>query len=335
MNRLLQAFTFMAMMMTTNFLGAQKILFVDDNDYILYNSDTIVNGIKSTNYSFTNWNIEKNGGATPSLQKMLEYDIVIWYASTDGVLLNFWESNTQDVIKKYIDSGKPFWVIGLDLLFAKYGVPPVQFFESEFAYDYLGIDNYKAQSYGNDGQKGCAQMDKSTLAPATFPAQLKWVFSTLWWADVCELAPLSKELYLMGPNNYELAGGVSMHYNQNEGRKVLCTFFDPALIDTYTNRVNFLKSAIDFLNIETSTSTVLAEANIKIYPNPAVNFVIVQSDQPLDKIDIWSLDGRVVAAYNGDDNQSKKIDLTTYNSGVYLIECSYKNGQKSIHKLIK
>jgi Secretion system C-terminal sorting domain len=335
MIRFLYAFILVLGIGFINKSHAQKILFVDDNDYILYNTDTIISGLKATNYSFTNYNIEKNGGVPPTLQKMLEHDIVIWYASTDGVLLNFWDSNTQEVIKKYIDAGKGFWVIGLDLLFAKYGVPPVQFFESEFAYDYLGIENYKAQSYGNDGQTGCPQMNKSLLAPATFPAQLKWIFSTLWWADICDLAPLSKELYLMGPSDYELANGISMHYNQSEGRKVLCTFFEPALIDTYTNRVSFLKSAIDFLNIETSTVNVLPKADVKIYPNPTSDFTLVQSNQSLDKVSILSMDGRIMESYSADDNQLLKIDFSTYHVGVYFIECSNKDGQKSIHKLIK
>lgn len=335
MNRILFVFVFILGFTWCDESYAQKILFVDDNDYILYNSDTLVAGLKATNYTFENYNIEKNGGVAPSLQKMLAYDIVIWYASTDGVLLNFWDANTQEAIKKYVDSGKAFWVIGLDLLFAKYGLPPIQFFEGEFAFEYLGIEGYKAQSYGNDGQKGCPQMDRSPLAPTNFPVQLKWIFSTLWWADVCDLAALSKELYLMGPNDYELGGGVAMHYNQNNGKKVLCTFFDPALIDTYGNRVGFLKSAIDFLNIETTTSNVLPKAKVKVYPNPTVNFTFVESNQAMNMVSVVSMTGQTIATYSGEDSHAIKIDFSSFRDGIYFIECRYKDGQKSIHKLIK
>ena len=65
--------------------SAQSILLVDDNDYILENSDTLIMNLAQSSYNtFDVWNVVSNGGATPSSTDLENYDLVIWYASTDG-----------------------------------------------------------------------------------------------------------------------------------------------------------------------------------------------------------------------------------------------------------
>ncbi len=319
----------------TGLMTGQKILFVDDNDFILNNSDTLVSDIKATGYKAEVYNIEKKGGIAPSEKMLLEYDIVIWYSSTDGVLLNFWDSNTLSSIKKYIDSGKLFWVVGLDLLFAKYGVPPIQFNETEFPYDYLGVEKYKVQSYGNDGQKGCPEMIKSAVALSSYAPIVKWTFPTLWWADACDITQSSIPIYTMGPSSYELAGGISMYYYQMDKRRVLCTYFDPALIDTYKNRVLFLKTTFDFLNILTNSKEILSKFTVKISPNPAVNSVNVISDEGISKIKIISINGQTLKTFDVFNLNESKIDVSELNEGLYLLESTNQKGKLTYHKLIK
>ena len=84
---------------------------------------------------------------TPSLTGLLEYDIVIWHTSNDGVDLQFWEGMDQDneILKSYLSEGKILWVIGNDFLFDRHSTGAT-FDDGSFEHDFLGIFSYDAQS---------------------------------------------------------------------------------------------------------------------------------------------------------------------------------------------
>lgn len=78
-----------------NASSAQKILFVNDNDDIVANSDTIINSLGRSKYkTFDHYNIADSAGIIPSAALMIKYDVVIWYSSTDGVGLRFWKDSS-------------------------------------------------------------------------------------------------------------------------------------------------------------------------------------------------------------------------------------------------
>ena len=132
-----------------NASSAQKILFVNDNDDIVANSDTLINSLGRSKYkTFDHYNIADSAGIIPSAALMIKYDVVIWYSSTDGVGLRFWKDSSaiNPNIKAFVDAGKSLWIIGQDVLYDAYGKAPLAFKPGDFTHDYMGILAYENQS---------------------------------------------------------------------------------------------------------------------------------------------------------------------------------------------
>jgi len=83
------------------------------------------------------------------------------------------------------------------------------------------------------------------------------------------------------------------------------------------------------VNIQTQT---IAESPITIFPNPANNFVTIQSNKLVSFIQIFDMSGNCIQSYN---IKSQKIKTNKLNSGNYLLK-SYDSNQKliGINKLI-
>ena len=63
---------------------------------------------------------------------------------------------------------------------------------------------------------------------------------------------------------------------------------------------------------------VYLAANVNIYPNPADDFLKVSSDNIINEINIFSIDGRMVYCNNVSQNETI-IDLTSLNKGAYIV----------------
>lgn len=267
-------FVFLALVCIHVSSQAQQVLFVNDNDNITYNTDTIRNDLSHTIYSgYHYWSIPDSAGATPSTLFMNTFDVVVWYCSTDGVGLKIWDASSTSAnseLESYTAAGGKLWIIGQDMLYQKYTAPHT-FTAGEFAKDHMGLTSYDVQSYVDDGSTGCPQMDRSPGASALFPSQLKWIFSTLWYADGCTPVSTTKEIYRMGPSTYSLTGKKSMFHNNTGGIDVMSTLFDPALIDTYVNRVAFMEKSITYLlgPVSGGVRTTSISNAVRMYPDPA------------------------------------------------------------------
>lgn len=261
--------------------NAQQILFVNDNDNITYNTDTLVNDLNHTTYTGIHyWSIPDSAGATPSALYMSNFDLVIWYSSTDGVGLKFWTAGSaagNAELVSYTAAGGKLWVIGQDLLYAKHA-GAATFNSGDFAYDFMGLTSYDVQSYADDGSTGCPQADRSPGASALFPPTLKWLFATLWYVDGCTPQSTTKEIYQMGPASYTLNGRMCMFHNNTGGLNVMSTFFDPALIDTFVNRVNFMQQGITYILGTTGMTQTRQQAWAVCYPNPATSAAYIDVD---------------------------------------------------------
>ncbi len=258
--------------------SAQQILFVNDNDNITYNTDTLVNDLNHTTYTGIHyWSIPDSAGATPTALYMSNFDLVIWYSSTDGVGLKFWTVGSaagNAELVSYTAGGGKLWVIGQDLLYAKHATGAT-FNSGDFAYDYMGLSSYDVQSYADDGGTGCPQAERSPGASALFPASLKWVFATLWYVDGCTPQSTTKEIYRMAPASYTLNGRMCMFHNNTGGLNVMSTFFDPALIDTFVNRVNFMQQGITYILGTSGMAQSPQSARAVCYPNPATTSAFI------------------------------------------------------------
>jgi Secretion system C-terminal sorting domain len=72
-------------------------------------------------------------------------------------------------------------------------------------------------------------------------------------------------------------------------------------------------------------------ANLKIFPNPASNFLEVSSSEKIDSYQIIDLQGKVILS---DDFSTNKIDITNLNSGIYFIKVRSKE-KTNVRKFIK
>lgn len=320
--------------------SAQKALFVNDNGLNAVNSDTMLNALSSVAKkaagisSYTHWNIKDSAGIVPNASQLLKYDLVIWYCSTDGVGLRIWNESTAgnpDLVS-YIQSGRPVWVIGQDILYDQY-TAPTSFKSGEFAYDYLGLSSYNVQSYVNDNSKGVAQLDRLNWASASvnFPASIKWIFSELWYVDGCTPKSGVLELYKMGPEGYALEGAISMFHHLSTTSKisVMSSFFDLALIDSYKNRVEFLGAGIQYLLDKTSEShNSLGKTRWSIAPNPASSVkVTLLNINGASQVLVFDALGKKVLHTDQSNGSTLELSLNHLPSGIYTVGVVDKKGE--------
>jgi hypothetical protein len=185
-----------------------QVLFVDDNDNILENSTTMLAALQAAGVDPVIHNVATTGG-NPTLSEMLDYELVIWYCSGDGVDLGLWDApaDLQDLAL----AGVPIWFIGTDMLYANYPSVPTTFTTADLPFTVMGVASYDVQSYGSDGGEGCPQIDTVPALADAFSSAVQWVFTTLWWVDGVTPAPGNVEvIYQMGPEGYALAGSPCM-----------------------------------------------------------------------------------------------------------------------------
>ena len=78
---------------------------------------------------------------------------------------------------------------------------------------------------------------------------------------------------------------------------------------------------------------IFTAKTVKIKPNPVVDVVHIESSVQIEKVQIFSLEGREVFSELGPFN-STTVDVRNLNAGVYFIALSAKSG-KVTQKIIK
>lgn len=308
---------------------SQHILVVNDNDNITYNTDTFLHGMDQSMYhTYTYWSVPDSAGATPSTSFLNTFDVVIWYCSTDGVGLSFWQDTSfvNPALSAYVAGGGGLWVIGLDVLYNAYGAAGATFGAGEFTHDYMGLASYDKQSYADDFNVGVPQMNRSAGVSTTyFPDSLLWIFPTLWYADACTPTAGTKAIYEMGPSSYLFAGLKSMFLNHNASANinVLSTFFDPALIDEQAHLVKFIEGGIHELY---ATTGIDAPQNnlpsLLVYPNPVSDNMLVDiAAYDIDQLQVVNSEGKTVQVMTVKPHQTMAtIDASEMAAGTYFIQ---------------
>ncbi|MDD4149780.1 MAG: T9SS type A sorting domain-containing protein [Bacteroidales bacterium] len=97
--------------------------------------------------------------------------------------------------------------------------------------------------------------------------------------------------------------------------------------NTCTNTDTVFVDIDDCVNIEESTLN-----NIEIYPNPTNGIINISADQNYI-VEVLDLTGRIIESVNMNNNDIS-IDLTSKNSGMYIIRLTNGNGTKTV-KVIK
>lgn len=331
-------FLFLVALISCLKLTAQNVLLINDNDYILENTDSITDALNLSAYdNYVYWSIPDSAGEYPTSIYLSDFDLVIWYCSTDGTGLLLWNGTTVgngDLVTHILD-GHPVWIIGSDILYEQYGAAPDAFTTGDFAYDYLGISNYNVQSYGDDGNLGVPQLDSMIGVPSYFPDSIAWTFSTYWWVDGVTGRPGTFPMYEMGPFSYILAGEVSMLHNTLDGVNVMTSLFDPALMNNQLNRIEFIEAGITYLLPADLSADAQESALFQIFPNPTTGRVTLKNlPADAEQITVTDMQGKIVYQVLTANHDNESLDLSNLQNGIYQISLFTTNGLSSHQKII-
>lgn len=100
---------------------------------------------------------------------------------------------------------------------------------------------------------------------------------------------------------------------------------------TITKRFNIL-----VINSESTGYTNIDQfESVKIYPNPTSSYITISALQnKVQLIKIYNILGNIQDVIKG-NCENTTIDLSDYNSGVYIVNIELDNGQKYIYKILK
>jgi phosphatidylserine/phosphatidylglycerophosphate/cardiolipin synthase-like enzyme len=75
--------------------------------------------------------------------------------------------------------------------------------------------------------------------------------------------------------------------------------------------------------------------DLKIYPNPTAAKIQISSNENIEKIELYSIQGNLVKQITPINKQTIEIDLSTQISGVYILKIETKNEQSNSYKIVK
>ncbi len=324
------------------FMEAQKsILFVDDSGDQFMNSQYLASTLDSLGIEY--YYYDANGlNESPFAEEMLDFDAVIWHTSTWGVGLHLWnkDKTLNPELVTYLNNPKAkFWLIGNDFMYDKYGIPVADFTEGDFPYDYLGISQYKSQSYEDDGKLG---MPKATFMPNSGLSvnDLTWSVGNLWYADGFLLAPSAAPVYIMdGDNNYPLKSDITGCTNITPAKGHVLTYgFDLALAKNFDMMKDNVRAVLNWFDgLATSNKVKSLSINSTIFPNPSNGQFTIQLSSKADiqiNIDLLDITGQFISSLDNDINVNSTmsnimVDVpSNIAGGIYIIRLSSKDSTK-------
>jgi hypothetical protein len=234
-----------------------NILLINDNGYNTSRVDKLKTSLSNLGYSYTYFNTVTQGA--PSLALLQAHGLVIWYTGNDGGDLYFWnttDTDNQD-IKDYLDDGGMLWLQGRDFLYDRYGGAPDSFVAGDFVYDYLGIEEYFAQSHVDDGisSDGVPQFDVVTGNGIFTFTPIDGIYSTFWYADALLPVTGADSIYRMGPAGYDFDDYYSGIYYEKADAKILSFAFDTYEVNTQTKLDTIFSQGLQYFE-QFATSVV-------------------------------------------------------------------------------
>ena len=82
---------------------------------------------------------------------------------------------------------------------------------------------------------------------------------------------------------------------------------------------------------ENLSTSVFANQNLEIYPNPTKDWLIIKSATSINRLEILDTNGRVVRAYS----KKNTISLKSLLKGVYFVKIYFSDGKAVTQKIIK
>ena len=313
-----------------------NILLVNDNDngadrYLVLDT-TLLN----LGYNYDIYNTIETGDY-PDLTTLSEYSLVIWYTGNDGVDLYLWDiSDTSNYkfnepLVDYIDNGGQVWLQGLDFLYDIVGSAPDSFEDGQFIYNYMGVEEYVAQSYADDGGEGLQQMDVVPDNGICTITPIEWTYATLWFADAIAVSEGTNTIYNMGPADYVFADYYTA-FNKWIGNGCVMTFtVETARIDTRANTEELFYQVIEYFKLTTGTDETLVSENMEIvvYPNPTTGNIVLHNSGNSEigngLFELYDINGRKILSKNVDFATDIEISLSSIQRGFYIYSITSGN----------
>jgi hypothetical protein len=310
------------------------LLFVNDNSINPDNTLTMLNTLDSMGVPYGYFNAV-DSARSPSALEMQNYKLVLWYMSSDGVGRYFWNATDSDnpEIIAYLQGGGRMVAMGTDFLYDRYSTPTT-FVPGDFMYDYMGTSEYHAQSYGDDGGLGVAELDTVPGNGIVTLNPVQWVFSTLWWVDACLPAPTAQPVYQMGPPSYVFSNYYSAIANTSGDFHTMAMFFDPALIDTQEHLMQLLNDIVHYyvlLGVNDNSPSV-SQNECRIYPNPTGDrtTLMVASPPASWALTVTAVTGQeMIVPFSVVSKDRATLDVSGLAAGIYLI----RNGNSVVGKV--
>jgi hypothetical protein len=79
------------------------------------------------------------------------------------------------------------------------------------------------------------------------------------------------------------------------------------------------------------TENDIKNIDVRVYPNPTLDYVYIQTDGVIQTIDVMDISGKKYQPYFS----VGKLDLTSMPSGIYLVRVTLNNGQQALTRVIK
>jgi len=312
-----------------------NILLVNDNGAHPDRVDVLKTSLTNLGYSYTFYDCP-DVSSSPPLALMEAHSLIIWYTGDDGGGLFFWNGNDTDNqdIKDYIDGGGMFWLQGRDFLYDVYLGAPDTFVAGDFVYDYLGIEEYFAQSYADDGNLGVTQLEVvSGNGIFTFDPIVGY-FSSIWYADALLPAPGADSVYRMGPAGYVFDDYYTCIYHEKGDGKILSFAFETAQFDTQQNMDTVFNQGLQYFEqfasavIYVTDITVTGEGGattIETNHGTLQMYADVQPPFATNGTVLWSvIDGTTTASI--DQNGLLQATGTTFGNGTVWAKAEAVDG---------
>lgn len=85
----------------------------------------------------------------------------------------------------------------------------------------------------------------------------------------------------------------------------------------------------------TSSAPSHAEMALKVYPNPVIDYVTVETETIIRSVEILSVSGAQLRSYSGINSKVQTIALEEFAGGVYLLRISSNNAADTIVRIMK
>ena len=113
-------------------------------------------------------------------------------------------------------------------------------------------------------------------------------------------------------------------YNSMGDFEVTLTAFNEYCSNTFTDTISILTNINE-----------LELSGVKIFPNPSSDFITIELQKAgIAQFDFYSIDGKHLDLLSGEFSNSKKMNVETVPSGVYVISV-LQNGQRGIYRWVK